>query len=130
MCQGSTAVHCPLPLWWIMPPQLTFQFTELHHCMYCIYKTVHKPTCYSTSYVYCSIGYRKYKLPCVNSSIGVHVLENVVSATKIMVLGGLEPEILVIIVSGVIHFRKWPPSLLWDKTANGPTSQNIHQDMP
>ncbi len=43
-------------------------------------------------------------MPCVNSSIGFLVLENVVLATKIMVLGGLEPEILAIIVSGVGHF--------------------------
>ncbi len=28
--------HCPLPLWWIMLTQLTFQFAELHHCMYCM----------------------------------------------------------------------------------------------
>ncbi len=34
-----------------------------------------------------------------------------------MVLGGLEPEIWAIIVSGVGHFGKWPPSLLWVKTA-------------
>ncbi len=46
---------------------------------------------------------------CVNSSIGFFVLANVVLATTIMVLGGLEPEILVITVSGVGHFGKWPP---------------------
>ncbi len=34
-----------------------------------------------------------------------------------MVLCGLEPEILAIIVSGVGNVGKWPPSLLWVKTA-------------
>ena len=34
-----------------------------------------------------------------------------------MILGGLEPEILAILASGVGHFGKWPPSLLWDKAA-------------
>ena len=56
-------------------------------------------------------------MSCVNSSIGIFVLENVVLATKIMVLGGLEPEILATMASGAGHLGKWPPSLLWDKTA-------------
>ena len=37
--------------------------------------------------------------------------------SPMMVLGGLEPEILAIIVSGVVHFGKWTQSLLRDKTA-------------
>ncbi len=59
---------------------------------------------------------------CVNSSIGFLFLANVVLATKIMVICGLEPEILAIIVSGV----KMATIAVMGQNCNGPISKNLH----